>query len=197
MKSANQKVSMTYNYLILNIIGMICMLVCAVPCLSAPIEPDGIDPFNTDNGIMSADASGDFPVYLYFSDAKQKFLIGEERSKIASEDAIAFCSRLVEELIRGPLSGLSATVPPETILRAVYITKDKTAYVDLSKKIMTGHTGGIVSEQMTIYSIVNTLILNISTVDQVKILIEGQEAETLAGHIDIRFPLSADMLLIR
>lgn len=179
---------------------MICMLVCAGICLSAPIEPDEpgeADQFNTENSVKSADAEEAFPVYLYFADAKHKFLIGEERTKIASDDSVVFCRRLVEELIRGPLSDLSVTVPPETTLRAVYITKDKTAYVDLTKKIMTGHSGGIVSEQMTIYSIVNTLILNVSTVDRVKILIEGQESETLAGHIDIRFPLSADMLLIR
>jgi len=40
-------------------------------------------------------------------------------------------------------------------------------------------------------------VLNVPAVDRVRLFIDGQEAETLAGHIDIRFPLKADMLLVR
>jgi len=139
----------------------------------------------------------DFPVYVYFADAKNKFLIGEERSGVAPDDPVLFCRLIVEELIKGPQSNLTVTIPPKTKLRAVYITPDNTAYVDFTEGIAMQDSGGVVSELMTIYSIVNSLILNVSDVDQVKILIEGKEAETLAGHIDIRFPISADMLLIR
>ena len=87
-------------------------------------------------------------------------------------------------------------MPLATEIRAIYID-EKTAYVDFTREIAASHSGGILSELMTIYSIVNTLVLNVDGVDQVKILIGGQEAETLSGHIDIRFPLNADMLLIR
>ena len=52
-------------------------------------------------------------------------------------------------------------------------------------------------ERLSIYSIVNSLILNVSEIQMVKILINGKDALTLAGHIDLRFPLKADMLLIR
>jgi hypothetical protein len=50
---------------------------------------------------------------------------------------------------------------------------------------------------MTIFSIVNSLILNIPEVDAVKILIEGRESMTLAGHIDLRSSFKANLLLIR
>jgi hypothetical protein len=59
------------------------------------------------------------------------------------------------------------------------------------------HPGGIKLELITIYSIVNSLILNIPAIDAVKILIGGREALTLAGHVDLRFPFKANMLLIR
>jgi len=39
--------------------------------------------------------------------------------------------------------------------------------------------------------------LNIPEIHAVKILIGGRESMTLAGHIDLRFPLKANMLLIR
>ncbi len=199
MKMVNQKDGIIYNRWILNILGMICMLVCAVTCLSASIgmDMDTMIPDEAQNNLKNVEVPNDFPVYVYFADAKNKFLIGEERSGVAPDDPVLFCRLIVEELIKGPQSNLTVTIPPKTKLRAVYITPDNTAYVDFTEGIAMQDSGGVVSELMTIYSIVNSLILNVSDVDQVKILIEGKEAETLAGHIDIRFPISADMLLIR
>ena len=89
------------------------------------------------------------------------------------------------------------TIPAGTTLKAFYITRDGTAYVDLSEAIRDGHPGGVKSELFTIYSIVNSLTLNIPEIDAVKILIGGKEAMTLSGHIDGRFPFKANMLLIR
>ena len=37
----------------------------------------------------------------------------------------------------------------------------------------------------------------LEAVEAVKILIDGQEETTLAGHIDLRYPFTANMLLIR
>jgi hypothetical protein len=89
------------------------------------------------------------------------------------------------------------TIPAGTTLRALFVAPDQTAYVDLTATLKDAHPGGIQSEQMTIFSIVNSLILNITEINAVKILIDGREAMTLAGHIDLRFPFKANMLLIR
>ena len=67
----------------------------------------------------------------------------------------------------------------------------------MARELKDNHPGGIGTEIMTIYSIVNSLVLNIPEIDAVKILIDGKESITLAGHIDLKFPLKADMLLIR
>ncbi|MDA3895084.1 MAG: GerMN domain-containing protein [Desulfobacteraceae bacterium] len=142
------------------------------------------------------EAVADFPVYLYFADNNNQYLLGEERDGLGAGDPVLFCRQIMNALIQGPHSGLVPTMPLATEIRAIYID-EKTAYVDFTREIAVSHSGGILSELMTIYSIVNTLVLNVDGVDQVKILIGGQEAETLSGHIDIRFPLNADMLLIR
>jgi spore germination protein GerM len=147
---------------------------------------------------VNAEASPDDPAYLYFADAQNAFLIGEPKKLLPDNDPATHCRLLLEGLIQGPGGGgLIRTIPEGTRLRAVYVTSDETAYVDFTEEICTGHSGGVRSERMTVYSIVNTLVLNVSGVEQVKILIAGQEAETLAGHLDIRLPLKADMLLIR
>jgi hypothetical protein len=42
---------------------------------------------------------------------------------------------------------------------------------------------------MTVYTIVNAILTNLPNLQEVQILIGGQEADTLAGHVDLRRPL--------
>jgi hypothetical protein len=39
--------------------------------------------------------------------------------------------------------------------------------------------------------------VNLTTIQRVQILIDGREADTLAGHVDLRRPLVPDMSLVR
>ena len=50
---------------------------------------------------------------------------------------------------------------------------------------------------LTVYSIVNSLIINIPSIKQVKLLIDGSDIDTLAGHLDVQNPIPANMLIIR
>lgn len=136
------------------------------------------------------------PVYLYFGEPEGRFLTGEPTAIKNSGDPLAYARRIVEALIGGPTGSLIPTLPETARLRSIFID-GQIAYVDFSKEIAEAHPGGVRSELLTVYSIVNTLILNMEEIDRVKILIEGHEAETLAGHIDIAYPLNAQMLLVR
>jgi len=137
-------------------------------------------------------------IHLYFSNKENSFLIAEKRVLVQPDDPAQLGKLIVESLIKGPAKeGLMRTISSDATLRALFVTEDKTAYADFSPVIREKHPGGCKSEIITIYSIVNSLILNISEIDTVKILIDGRESMTLAGHIDLRFPLKADMLLVR
>lgn len=136
-------------------------------------------------------------VHLYFADKNNSFLTSEDRVLFQPDSIAAFGRTIVEELIQGPREGLAPTIPVETALRAFYATQGGIAFVDVTEAVTENHPGGTRSELMTIYSIVNSLVLNIPEIDTVKILIGGREALTLAGHVDLRFPFQADMLLIR
>ena len=135
--------------------------------------------------------------HIYFAGRDNNYLIAENRT-FAGPDSPADTGRLiVEALIKGPKTDLMRTMPPGTTVRAFYLTSDGTAYVDLSETVTNNHPGGCKLEILTVYSIVDSLILNIPEIESVKILIAGRETLTLAGHVDIRFPFRADMLLIR
>lgn len=135
--------------------------------------------------------------HLYFSDPDNQFLIAEARSLKHPENPALFAKRIVEALIEGPQQGLVRTIPQNTKIRAIYVTKEGVCYVDLSSTIADQHPGGIKSELLTLYSIVNSIVLNVPEVEAVKILINGSESTTLAGHIDLQVPVKANMLLIR
>ena len=136
-------------------------------------------------------------VDLYFADWNYSFLKSEQRTMLQTPDAVSFARDIVEALIKGPQRGLLRTLPEGTMLNALYITPDNVCYVDLSEAVRTHHPGGSNSELLTIYSVVNSLILNIPQIKQVKILIGGNESSTLAGHIDLQDPLKAHLLIIR
>ena len=112
-------------------------------------------------------------------------------------DTVGFARTIIEALIKGPQKGLLRTLPEGTVLNALYITPDNVCYVDLSDAVRTHHPGGSNSEMLTIYSVVNSLILNIPQIERVKILIDGNETSTLAGHIDLQYPVKANMLIVR
>ncbi len=137
------------------------------------------------------------PVHLYFADRNNYFLMSEQRVVVHPDDPAGFAHAVIQALIKGPQKGLLQTIPADTKLRAIYITPDNVCYVDLSEAVSKNHPGGSNSEMLTIYSIVNSLILNVSEINRVKILIDGNEAPTLAGHVNLQFPLKAHMLLIR
>jgi len=142
-------------------------------------------------------AERQLPVYLYFVDRENDYLVSEARHIAEKRPLATYCRKIVEALIQGPSGSSVNPVPGKTALRAVYLDRKGIAYVDLTASVKENHPGGVRAEMMTVYSIVNTLILNVSPVERVKLLLDGQEADTLAGHIDIRYPLKADMLLVR
>ncbi len=136
-------------------------------------------------------------VHLYFARRNSFFLSAEQRSVLHQNNPPGLAHAIVSALIKGPQKGLMNTIPAGTRLNALYITPDGTCYVDLSAAVTKNHPGGSKSELLTVYSMVNSLVLNVPEVEDVQILIDGNEAPTLAGHIDMQLPFKANMLLIR
>jgi hypothetical protein len=100
-------------------------------------------------------------------------------------------------LIEGPKRGGSRTLPETARVRALFVSGDGVAYVDFVDNAFEQHPGGVGSELITLYSVVNTLVLNIEDIRCVKLLIGGQEAVTLAGHVDLAPVYKAAMLWVR
>ena len=70
-------------------------------------------------------------------------------------------------------------------IRNVYLVDPGLAVVDMSSAMADGHRSGILVEELTIVSIVQTLSTNVPGINRVKFLVDGKERETLAGHADL------------
>jgi spore germination protein GerM len=91
---------------------------------------------------------------------------------------------------------LVSAVPAGTTLRALFITERGDAYVDLSRDVVTAHPGGTLAERLTVYTVVNALTANLPAIHAVQILVDGKNVPTLAGHVDLRRPLTNDPALV-
>ncbi len=91
---------------------------------------------------------------------------------------------------------LLSAIPTGTALRALYITPQGDAFVDLSQDVATSHPGGSLNELLTIYTVVHALTFNLPAVTSVQLLVDGKEVDTLRGHIDLRRPLAKNLQLV-
>jgi hypothetical protein len=102
-----------------------------------------------------------------------------------SADPVERSKQLLNALIMRVPSPERRTLPADATLLAFYIQPGETAVADFSDVLASGTPSGILSEQLAVDSITQTLGSNMTTIHQLKILIHGQEAESLAGHVDL------------
>ena len=81
-------------------------------------------------------------------------------------------------------------------MRGLYLDRGGTAYVDLSGEAVELHPGGTDEEIATIFSIVDTLVYNLPQIKRVRILVNGEERDTLKSHLDLRRDYSKDMSIV-
>lgn len=126
------------------------------------------------------------PVTLYLADDAVGSIRPVE-TKIALPDGR---QQHVQELLRALMTqylGKDSThsVGRASEVRDVYLVDPGLVVIDLNEAFADAHQSGILVEELTVVSLVKTLSANIPGILQVKILVNGAERETLAGHADL------------
>jgi spore germination protein GerM len=135
-------------------------------------------------------------ITLYFPSYADGNLVAETRSLKLSSDNVKATRQILLSLIEGSHQGKDSALSPSTTIRAVFVTADGTAIIDLSQEALADFQPGIESESLAIYSIVDSLCANIPQVKQVRFLVQGQEVQTLDGHIDLTGSFAPEPSLI-
>ena len=122
---------------------------------------------------------------FWISASNPSTLETETVSLALSADPVQRSRQLVNALILSPPTPQQRTLPADTALLDFYLLPDGTAIADFADTLSTGTPSGIMSEQLAVDSIVKTLGASVPQIRRLKILLHGQEADTLAGHVDL------------
>ena len=133
---------------------------------------------------------------LYFPSYDEGKLLPETRAITWASSDTDRIKQVLLALIEGSQLGHGRALPPSTMVRAVFLTPEGTAYVDFSNELQAAFAPGVRSESLAVYSVVNSVTKNIVSVKSLKILIQGQEVESLDGHADLTEAYAPDPTLV-
>jgi hypothetical protein len=102
-----------------------------------------------------------------------------------SADPVQRSRQLIQALIVSPPTPDQRTLPADATLLGFYVLPDGTAIADFSDALASEMPSGILSEEIAVNSLAQTLAANVPRLHRLKILIHGQEVDTLAGHVDL------------
>jgi germination protein M len=134
---------------------------------------------------------------LYFISEDGMSLVPVQREIPFGEPVVEQARHIVEAQLAPAQAPLASAIPPGTKLRAIYLSERGDLFVDLSDDVTRNHTGGALDELFTVYSLVNALTVNLPAIQRVQLLIGGRETDTLAGHVDLRNPLSRNLTWVK
>jgi spore germination protein GerM len=120
-----------------------------------------------------------------FYESPRLSLVPERRKVPLPENDAAALAGAIRELLKGPRTpAVGRLLPPDAVLRAAYLLPDGNAIIDLGGPTLTaGWNTGSHNEMMAAYSIVQTASANFPEIRRVRILVNGQVAPTLGGHL--------------
>jgi spore germination protein GerM len=95
-----------------------------------------------------------------------------------------------EELARALISLYLEKNSPHVIgagteVRSVFLVDPGVAVIDMNGAFADSHRSGVLVEELTVASLIHTITANTPNILRVKILIDGKERDTLAGHADL------------
>ena len=126
------------------------------------------------------------PVTLFF-EGPEMLLVRETRNVALPENPAGALSIVARELLKGSANaGVPHIFPRDTIVRSTFLLPDGTAFINLGGNTLSQGWGtGSHEELMAVYSVVQTVTTNFPQAKRVRILVNDEPAETLAGHVNL------------
>lgn len=150
-----------------------------------------------ENAIALANKVSSRTITLFFESPEG--LVPEQRTLPLPESDAAALSLVAKELLKGSANeSIPRPLPEDSVIRAAYLLPEGLAVVDVGgPTLASGWNTGSHGEMIAIYSLVQTIVSNFPSVQRVRILVNGQPEQTLAGHIEIDRSLRPLQALLR
>ncbi len=136
-------------------------------------------------------------VSLYFP-GPGEYLIPERRVLDVTPDTRDRVRRIAEAVLDGPQQGdLGRSFPEGVEVGGVLLGGNGTVYVDLhSETLADPPSSGSLAEMQRVFSLVDSIALNVEQVSRVALLWNGVQRESFGGHLDTSRPFVADRSLL-
>lgn len=159
----------------------------------APLETTTKAPETTPTELVtSTDSTQSVKLTLYFPNADATGLIATDRTAVVKDQEVI---RTMFIELATPPTGLEKPLPLGTKLLDATVSADGVATINLSTDFQKNFGGGSAGEQMTMYSIVNSLT-TLSNINSVQFLLDGKKHDGILGHLDTSTPLKRNENLI-
>jgi spore germination protein GerM len=131
---------------------------------------------------------------LFYPAGDDQLLTGVKVSLVSSGNPQQDMTDVIRRLLLGPPGeGQTQPFPERCGVRSTFMLGSE-AVVDLTGPVRTG--AGSDTETARVYGIVQSLHANFPEVRSVRILVDGQEVESLLGHVDLRHSLVPEARLL-
>jgi hypothetical protein len=112
----------------------------------------------------------------------------EERTVPNKPLPVAMADVVIEEYLKGLKEGLK-----DAKLLGVYRDRNNVLYIDLSDEFRRNFSGDARQEYHLLRSLFDTAVTNVAGTEDVRLLIEGKEIESIGGHFSILYGLKGIM----
>ena len=179
-------------------LAVLVLIAFSIARMYGPARPAPAEETPAASGPSTPTETAHITATLFFGSPDGQTLVPVRRDVALADTVVEQGRRILNaQLTEAPEAPSVSVIPAGTKLRAFYVTDRGDAFVDLSSDVITGHPGGSLNELLTVYSIVNAVTANLPAARRVQILVDGKEADTIAGHVDLRRPLTRDDSLVR
>lgn len=134
-------------------------------------------------------------VEIYFPASGKPGFVKVKRSIYATASLVNQGKQVLQALLEGPRrdgseAGAAACFGPDAAVLELYLDGKDLAVVDLPLATVQALPGGTSSEVAVLYCLLRSLGSALPGVSRLQVLIDGEEAETLKGHVDLHDPLT-------
>ena len=128
-------------------------------------------------------------VQLYLIDVATHELVPRYRRVQAPPTTAARAQVALEELVRAGGLDVVSPLPPQTVIREVWVSASGIAYVDLAEGFPKLLEQGSMAEIHAVYGMIGTLTASFPEIRMVQFLVEEEPVDTFTGHLDLSTPL--------
>jgi uncharacterized 2Fe-2S/4Fe-4S cluster protein (DUF4445 family) len=118
---------------------------------------------------------------------RDKKLEMQERKLKRRIKSIAFAEAVIEQFFKEAANEYA--IPQNVKVLGIYRDPNQVLYIDLSDELRSNFQGDALDEYLLLKGMYETLVSNMQDFQDLKVLVEGKEIETLGGHFFLKYPL--------